>query len=197
MIGQWDIKGSAHGLLSSHPIAPFLSIHHIEAVNPLYPGLSSLDSLKRFVKAMKVEPTSFLQRSICYDRQHMLTFSVSLGYAVQVFPNIVLPRELERAEKTYSAWNGISIRHEFDFDTRDPSKSVCKKPILFFLENVGSAGNATLGTYARAKGKDDLKRKVLCFPRAPPLKYVRRIQVLSYPLTKKWHLVGFYFTLFH
>ncbi|RVX09195.1 hypothetical protein CK203_013763 [Vitis vinifera] len=88
---QWDIRGNAHGLLSSHPIAPFVSIHHVEAVDPFYPGLSSLESLKRFTRAMKVDPGSFLQRSICYDHTRHLTFSVSLGYVVQVFPHIVLP----------------------------------------------------------------------------------------------------------
>ncbi|KAG2676847.1 hypothetical protein I3843_12G073100 [Carya illinoinensis] len=186
---QWDIRGDAHGLLSSHPIAPFVSIHHVDAVDPFYPGLSLLESLKLFAKAMRLEPRSFLQRSICYDRARSLTFSVSLGYVVQVFPNIVLARELERSELTYSAWNKIRERNEFDFDTRDPYSSVCKKPILFFLKDVTRQGNATLGSYARARGREDLKRKVICFPRSVPLRYVSNIQVVGYPLSKNWHLV--------
>lgn len=186
---QWDIRGNAHGLLSSHPIAPFISIHHVEYVDPFYPGLSSLDSLKLFTKAMKTEPRSFLQRSICYDRERHLTFSVSLGYVVQVFPNIVLPRELERSEHTYVAWNKLGHPQEFDHDTRKSYKSVCKKPVLFFLKDVMKDGNATLGSYSRAKAKDDLKRKVFCFPHPPPLQYVQNIQVLGYPLGKNWHQV--------
>ncbi|KAJ6301266.1 hypothetical protein OIU77_015553 [Salix suchowensis] len=185
---QWDIRGSAHGLLSAHPIAPFVSIHHVEAVEPIYPGLSSLESLKLFTKVMKVDPMSFLQRSICYDRVRRLTFSVSLGYAIQVFPSIVQPQILERSEMTYSAWNKIHNLDEFDLDTRDPSKSVCKSPVLFFLEDVERQGNNTLGTYVRAgRLKDDFKRKVLCFPRSAPLPHVGRIQALGYPL-KNWHL---------
>ncbi|XP_038687673.1 uncharacterized protein LOC119987033 [Tripterygium wilfordii] len=184
---QWDIRRNAHGLLSSHPIAPFVSIHHIEAVDPFYPGLSSLDSLKLFTKAMKIEPRSFLQRSICYDHARGLTFSVSLGYVVQVFPSIVLPRELERSEKTFSAWNKINQQKEFDFDTRDPYKSVCKRPILFFLKDVKREHNATVGSYVRAGG-NDLKRKVFCFPRSPPLPHVQSIKVIGYPLRKNWHL---------
>lgn len=186
---QWDIKGNAHGLLSTHPVAPFVSIHHVEAIDPFYPGLSSIESLQLFTQAMKADPGSLLQRSICYDPVERLTFQVSLGYVVQVFPNIVLPRELERAEQTYSAWNGISHRNEFDFDTRDPERSICKKPILFFLKDVGREGNNTLGLYERFKAKDDLKRKVFCFPRLPPLSHVQNIQVLGYPLSKKWHMV--------
>ncbi|KAK8488719.1 hypothetical protein V6N13_130542 [Hibiscus sabdariffa] len=186
---QWDIRGNAHGLLSSHPIAPFISIHHVEYVDPFYPGLSSLESLTLFTKAMRIEPRGFLQRSICYDHQRHLTFSVSLGYVVQVFPNIVLPRELERSELTYVAWNKLGHPEEFDHDIRKSYKSICKKPVLFFLKDVMKDGNATLGSYARAKAKDDLKRKVFCFPHSPPLQNVQNIQVLGYPLGKNWHLV--------
>ncbi|XP_038977392.1 uncharacterized protein LOC103708518 isoform X2 [Phoenix dactylifera] len=116
---QWDIRGNPHGLLAAHPIAPFISIHHVEAVDPIYPGLSLLESLKLFAKAMKTDPQSFLQRAISYDRRKKLTFSVSLGYVVQVFPHVILPRELERSEQTYIAWNRRGNRNEFDFDTRD------------------------------------------------------------------------------
>lgn len=186
---QWDIHGNAHGLLSSHPIAPFVSIHHLEAVDPFYPGLSSLESLKLFTKAMKLEPRSFLQRSICYDQAHRLTFSVSLGYAVQVFPNIVYPRELERSEQTYIAWNTISHSSEFDLDTRVSLRSLCEKPILFHLKDVERRGDAMVGTYTQERGINDLKRRVFCFLRSPPLRNVQIIKVTSYPPEKNWHLV--------
>ncbi|ONK55840.1 uncharacterized protein A4U43_C10F1510 [Asparagus officinalis] len=186
---QWDIRGNPHGLLAAHPIAPFVSIHHVEAVDPLFPGLSTLESLKLFTKAMNTEPRSFLQRAVCYDAIQKLTFSVSLGYVVQVFPNIVLPRELERSEQTYVAWNRVNKRDEFDFDTRDVYRSVCKKPILFFLKDVKKDGNVTLSSYKRAKRTDDLKRKVFCFPRSPPLPYVDEIQISGNPLSENWHLV--------
>ncbi|XP_065017948.1 uncharacterized protein LOC135644367 [Musa acuminata AAA Group] len=186
---QWDIRGNAHGLLAAHPVAPFVSIHHVEAVDPIYPGLSTLGSLKRFTKAMKADPMSFLQRSICYDKRRKLTFSVSLGYVVQVFPTIVLPRELERSEQTYIAWNKLNNRNEFDFDTRDTYRSVCKKPVLFFLRDIERDGNTTLGSYRRVKGRDNLKKKVFCFPRTPPLPDVNEIQVFGTPLSENWHLV--------
>lgn len=188
---QWDIKGDAHGLLSTHPIAPFVSIHHVEAVNPLYPGLSTVDSLKLFTRAMSLDPSSVLQRSICYDHTNRLTFAISLGYVVQVFPSILLPRDLERAELSFSAWNGIRQPHEFDIDIKLPISSLCKKPIIFFLKEVGREGNATLGTYSRSSIKDDLKRKLLCFPRSLPLHKVEKIQVLGFPPNKIWHLVRF------
>ncbi|ESW29020.1 hypothetical protein PHAVU_002G037400 [Phaseolus vulgaris] len=186
---QWDIRGNAHGLLSSHPIAPFVSIHHVEAVHPFYPGLSSLDSLKLFTKAMKANPKSFLQRSICYDHTQHLTFSVSLGYVVQVLPNIVSPRELERSERTYSAWNGNSEANEFDFDAREPYKSLCKGSTLFFLKDTRREGNASWGSYVRGRDKEDFKKRILCFPHFPPMRNVGEIQVAVQPLSKNWHLV--------
>jgi hypothetical protein len=113
-----------------------------------------------------------------------------------VFPGIVPPRVLERSEMTYSAWNKIHSRNEFDLDTRDPSKSVCKRPVLFFLEDVERQGNTTLGTYVQARMKDDLKRSFFCFTRSAPLPYVESIQVLGYPLKKNWHLVSSLFVFF-
>ncbi|CAN1299451.1 B3glct [Linum perenne] len=185
----FDIRGNAHGLLSTHPIAPFVSIHHVEAVDPFYPGLTTLDSLRLFTKAMSLDPASFLQRSICYDHVHRLSFVVSLGYVVQVYPGIVLPRVLERSEKTYAAWNGVSKRDEFDVDTRDTFKSSCKRPVFFFLKDAVKQNNDTLGTYQRAKINDDLKRRVFCFPQSPPIPHVASIRVLARPLRKNWHLV--------
>ena len=161
----------------------------MEAVDPFYPGLGHLESLKLFSKAMKIDPPSFLQRAICYDRRKRLSFSVSLGYVVQVFPYIVLPRDLERSELTYVAWNELGGRNEFDFDTRESIQSLCKQPILFFLEDTWQNSSVTIGSYRRAGGTDEFKRKVLCFPRSRPLPYVKQIHVLGYPLSNKWHLV--------
>lgn len=172
----------------SHPIAPFISIHHLELVDPIYPGLNSLESLDLFTKAMKMEPMSFLQLSVCYDQSQKLTFSVSLGYAIEVYPNVLLPCDLERSQRTYIAYNRMSQRNEFDFDTRDVQKSLCKKPILFFLKEIWKDGNITRGSYMRSSGRDDLKRKVFCF-RSPPLADIDEIQVSSSPLSKRWHLV--------
>uniref|UniRef100_A0ACD5U4Y6 Uncharacterized protein n=1 Tax=Avena sativa TaxID=4498 RepID=A0ACD5U4Y6_AVESA len=184
---QWDIRGNAHGILAAHPIAPFVSIHHVEFVDPIYPGLNSLESLELFTKAMKTEPMSFLQRSICYDVKQKLTFAISLGYVVQVYPSVLLPPELERSERTYIAFNRMSQRTEFDFDTKEIQKSMCKKPVLFFLKDVWKDGNITRGSYIRSTDRDDLKRKVFCF-RSSPLPDIDEIQVSASPLSKRWHL---------
>ncbi|KAI5011237.1 hypothetical protein ZWY2020_013374 [Hordeum vulgare] len=155
--------------MAAHPIAPFISIHHVEFVDPIYPGLNSLESLELFTKAMKTEPMSFLQRSVCYDK------------------NVLLRPELERSERTYIAFKRMSQRTEFDFDTKEIQKSMCNKSVLFFLKDVWKVGNITRGSYIRSSERDDLKRKVFCF-RSPPLSDIDEIQVSVSPLSKRWHL---------
>jgi predicted transcriptional regulator with HTH domain len=160
----------------------------VEFVDPIYPGLNSLESLELFTKAMKTEPMNFLQRSVCYDKRQKLTFAISLGYVVQVYPSVLLPPELERSERTYIAFNRMSQRTEFDFDTKEIQKSMCKKPVLFFLKDVWKDGNITRGSYIRSTDRDDLRRKVFCF-RSSPLPDIDEIQVSASPLSKRWHLV--------
>ena len=110
------------GFLAAHPIAPFVSFHHVETLNPIFPKHKSLDGLKLLMKAMRTDPSGFLQQSIYYDHKRWLTFSISMGYVVQVFPQIILPRELERSERTFTAWNKLDTSFEFDFDTRTPQR---------------------------------------------------------------------------
>ncbi|KAH9320990.1 hypothetical protein KI387_015629, partial [Taxus chinensis] len=186
---QWDVRGNAFGLLAGHPVAPFVSMHHLEAIDPVFPQHNSLDGLKLLVKAMKTEPTSFLQRSICYDHKRRLSFSVSIGYVVQVFPKIILPRELDRIERTFKAWNRRDKAEDFDIDTRTPYRSTCNKPFLFFLKDVHSGEGATIvSTYKRDKTSDDLKRRAFCLSSALPVHEVQEIEVVSRPMPHQWHL---------
>lgn len=186
---QWDIRGNAHGLLAAHPVTPFVSFHHVEAINPIFPQHNSLDGLKHLMKAMRTDPSGFLQQSICYDHKRWLTFSISNGYVVQVFPQIILPQELERSERTFTAWNKLDTSVEFDFDTRPPHRLFCKKPLLFFLEDIQKAGNMTVTTYKRGIQRENLKRASYCFSWALSPYEVQNIQVVSRPMNERWHLV--------
>eukprot|EP01018_Ginkgo_biloba_P007431 Gb_31866 [translate_table: standard] len=187
---QWDVRGNAFGLLAGHPITPFVSMHHLEAIDPVFPHRNSLDGFKLLVKAMKTEPSSFLQRSICYDRKRGLSFSVSMGYVVQVFPKMVLPRELERPERTFKAWNKRDRGEDFDFDTRPSYRSFCNKPFLFFLKDVHSGeGDTVVSTYKRDNATDNWKRRAFCLSWALPVHEVQKIKVVSKPMPERWHLV--------
>ncbi|KAI4987018.1 hypothetical protein ZWY2020_019818 [Hordeum vulgare] len=143
--------------------------------------------LGAFYEGYENRTHELLAASLCYDKKQKLTLAISLGYVVQVYPSVLLPPELERSERTYIAFNRMSQRTEFDFDTKEIQKSMCKKPILFFLKDVWKDGNITRGSYIRSSERDDLKRKVFCF-RPPPLSDIDEIQVSASPLSKRWHL---------
>lgn len=101
---QFDVFGNAHGLLASHPLTPFISMHHLELLSPVFPHLSALDGLRLLTKAMRTEPGSFLQQSIVYDKRYSLSFSISSGYVVQVslVPGFSLPGVCRRVRKLCS-----------------------------------------------------------------------------------------------
>eukprot|EP00250_Pteridium_aquilinum_P022244 c25332_g1_i1 orf=146-1666(+) len=186
---QFDIHGNAFGLLAAHPIAPFISMHHLDEINPVFPDYSALDGLHHLTKAMHTEPSSFLQRCICYDHDKRLTFSISSGYVVQVFPYVLLPRDLERAEITFKAWNMKAGGGEFDFDTRTAIKSVCNRPFLFFLDEIYREGSNVVSIYKRDMTTDSQKRWSFCPFVAPLQRKVQQIQVISKPMDKHWFKV--------
>ncbi|KAJ7285433.1 hypothetical protein O6H91_16G045600 [Diphasiastrum complanatum] len=185
---QCDIFGNALGLLATHPVTPFVSLHHVEVMDPLIPGMSSHDGLRLLTKAMHTEPGSFLQQSICYDHKQGLSFSISTGFVVQVFPEILFPSQLERAEITFRAWNRGNGPGEFDLDTRKP-KSVCKQPYLFYLDDIQSMeeSSSVVSIYKRDVLTDE--RKKYCWSRPFPPNRVHRIQVQSKPLNMNWYMV--------
>lgn len=184
---QFDLHGNAFGLLAGHPITPFISMHHLEEVDPFFPQYNAIEGLHHLTKAMKMEPSSFLQRCICYDREKKLTFSISLGYVVQVYSYVLLPRELERPEITFKAWNKKSGGGEFDFDTRAAIRSVCNKPALFFLDNMYQDGSDVVSIYKRDTSSDSRRRWSLCFSYTPSMDIIR---VTSKPMNEHWFKVS-------
>lgn len=187
---QFDVHGNAFGLLAAHPIAPFLSMHHLDEVDPVFPNLDALGAIRRLVNAMQTEPSSFLQRCICYDRDQRLSFAISLGYTVQVFPHIVFPRYLERSEITFKAWNHKDGKGEFDLDTRRSLKSVCRRPFVFFLEDIYIEESETVvSTYKRDTSIDQSKRQYSCFSRVFSPEVVEQVRVVSKPMGDQWFLV--------
>ncbi|KAJ7541351.1 hypothetical protein O6H91_10G055700 [Diphasiastrum complanatum] len=185
---QCDIMGNAMGLLAAHPVAPFVSLHHVEVMEPLLPGHTLQESLRLLTKAMRTEPGSFLQQSICYDQEQSLSYSVSTGYVVQVYPEILYPSRLERVEVTFRAWNERNGLNEFDQDTRE-SKGICRQPYLFYIEGMQyqKRSGSVISNYKRDLLVDHHKR--YCWSRLFSLDKVQRIRVQSEPLTMNWYKV--------
>eukprot|EP00250_Pteridium_aquilinum_P008811 c18226_g1_i1 orf=963-2597(+) len=186
---QFDVHGNAFGLMAAHPIAPFISMHHLDEVDRFFPGYSVLDGLHHLTNAMQTEPSSFLQRCICYDREKKLTFSISSGYVVQVYPYVLLPKDLERPEITFKAWNKKDGGGEFDFDTRTAIKSRCNKPFLFFLSTIHLEGSNVVSVYKRDSSTASQKWWSLCFSFASHRDDMQQIRVLSKAMSEHWFKV--------
>lgn len=135
---QYDIRGNAFGLMAAHPVVPAISLHHLDALDPMFPNKTKLGSLKHLKKSMEKDPSYFLQQSICYDKKRKWSISISWGYAVQIFRGIMTPRELEMPSRTFYNWNKRAEYTTFSFNSRAFSRNPCQKPFIFYMHNISS-----------------------------------------------------------
>ena len=170
---QLDLKGHVYGLLAAHPVAPLVSLHHLDRLSPISPNsLKRLHAVRSLVGASRRDPARTLQQSICYYRPRSrgsgavtvtLSVSVSWGYMVHLYPSAVPPHELQTPLRTFRAWSG-SPAGPFTVNTRPeaaPNATALpchRRPVMFYLDRVtteespGAAGqrqrqNRTLTEY--------------------------------------------------
>lgn len=143
-----DIRGDPYGLLAAHPLAPLVSLHHLDYVKPMFPTLTRKDSLKKFHGTYETDPGRALQHSLCYDFSRNWSVSVSWGYTVQLYPSLMTAKKLETALLTFQSWRTWS-KEPFTFNTRSLSSNPCERPILYFLDRVEDGTGRTLTTYKR------------------------------------------------
>ncbi|XP_020108976.1 uncharacterized protein LOC109724525 [Ananas comosus] len=139
---QVDVRGDAYGMLAAHPIAPLVSLHHLEYLKPVSPrGATQLEALRSLVGASRFDPARIVQQSICYERGpgYVWSVSVSWGYTVQLYPWTLYPTALEVALETFQTWRSFSPG-PFTFNTRPvgPQDRPCQRPLIFFLDRVES-----------------------------------------------------------
>lgn len=144
---QVDMRGNLFGVLAAHPLSPLCSLHHLDAAQPLFPDMNRTQALRHLIAATNVDPTRILQQTVCYDRSNSLTFSVSWGYAIQVFQGNVLLPDLLAAKKTFAPWR--KIHSNFMFDTRDNPRDPCKRPFVFYLKSITSDKSGIWSSYSR------------------------------------------------
>ncbi|XP_072996241.1 uncharacterized protein [Typha latifolia] len=159
---QVDLRGDAYGMLAAHPIAPLVSLHHLDYLQPVSPtGPTQIDAIRSLVGASRFDPARILQQTFCYESGPGFTWSasVSWGYTVQIYPWALSPWLLEIPLLTFQTWRSFS-NGPFTFNTRVLSpEDPCERPVLFFLDRVrnrtgwlgGSDSTATV--YARYKDK--------------------------------------------
>ncbi|XP_060171000.1 uncharacterized protein LOC132601979 [Lycium barbarum] len=181
---QIDLHGDISGLLSSHPKSPLMSLHHFDAVAPLFPSMDRIQSTKHLMKAAKFDQSRMLQQTICHHRSSNWTFSVSWGYSAHIYEKILPRSYLTELIETFETWtNKPKNPPYYMFNTRSSANDSCETPHVFFLKSIGETWdkNEIWATYSR-----------LAVDRLPgcqvgsnqPANYVNKIQVYS-PRTKR------------
>ncbi|CAI9776404.1 unnamed protein product [Fraxinus pennsylvanica] len=146
---QFDVHGDISGLLSAHPQAPLVSLHHLDYINPIFPYMNQKESLNHLMEAAKIDESRLLQQSICYDKPKNWSFSISWGYSVQLYEAIFLPSMLQRPLQTFTPWSKY-VWPLFLFNTRIPSKNRCKARHFFFFDSVeNKSDNYFITSYSR------------------------------------------------
>ncbi|XP_054797611.1 uncharacterized protein LOC129302748 [Prosopis cineraria] len=134
---QVDAHGDVSGLLSAHPNAPFVSIHHMDTTDPIFPSKNRSESIKHLLRAAKFDHTRILQQTICHHRPNFWTFSVSWGYSLQIYESVFPRWLLKRPLETFKPWLAeISAPPYYMFNTRLPNDNPCEAPHAFFAESM-------------------------------------------------------------
>ncbi|KAL2653041.1 hypothetical protein R1flu_021169 [Riccia fluitans] len=181
---QVDLKGDLHGFLAAHPLSPIISLHHIEAIYPLFPGTTRAQGLKRLKKAINVDPHNILQQSICYTSDKQWSFSVSWGYTVHVYKGFLPPHELEVPQLTFVSWHRRRESYAFPINTRPLPREICDEPAHFYMVDAKplneSRGYSAYVKHERPNRVRDCQEKLM------PMSLVDKIFVISEPVEEDW-----------
>lgn len=155
---QLDIRGNPYGLLAAHPLAPLVSLHHLDQLNPVFPDQSQISSLKKLISAYEIDPARIVQQSVCYDHRRRWSISISWGYTIQIYTSLLITADLQMPFQTFKTWRSSSDG-PFTFNTRWMNPDVCQQPSIFFLDQVSEARTGSVTTYKRYADKDGKKCK--------------------------------------
>ncbi|XP_060175459.1 uncharacterized protein LOC132606127 isoform X1 [Lycium barbarum] len=152
---QIDIREDPFGLLAAHPMAPLVSLHHLDDVQPLFPNQSQLESLRTLTTAYKVDPARTMQQCFCYYHNYKWSISVSWAYAVQIYPWLLSAKDLETPLQTFRTWRSWS-NGPFTFNTRPMSSEPCEQPVIFYLDSIKEDKKGkTVTTYKKSPVKQE------------------------------------------
>ncbi|KAL6980581.1 hypothetical protein U1Q18_022222 [Sarracenia purpurea var. burkii] len=182
--------GDAYGLLAAHPIAPLVSLHHLDSVSPLFPNRTRSESLQTLIRAYRVDPPQTLQQTFCYDHTRKWSVSISWGYTVQIYPSLLTAKDLAEPLQTFQTWRSRS-NGPFTFNTRPMKSDPCERPVIYFLDRVEEDEKGrTLTSYEMRVGVGEPENKCERGRRAGVL-HVRRIVVLAHKMDPEdWNKVS-------
>ncbi|XP_060196624.1 uncharacterized protein LOC132625961 isoform X2 [Lycium barbarum] len=61
---QIDLRGDISSFLSAHPQSPFLSLHHLDLVAPIFPSMNRYDVVNHIMKAASVTTKKMLKSDL-------------------------------------------------------------------------------------------------------------------------------------
>ncbi|XP_073287081.1 uncharacterized protein [Primulina huaijiensis] len=145
---QIDIRGSPYGLLSAHPLSPLVTLHHLDYVEPLFPGIDRIDSVKKLMNGYISDPSRALQHTFGYDPIRNWSVSIAWGYSVQLYPFLLTGKDLSTPLQTFVTW-GTWSKEPFTFNTRVLNLGPCERPIIFYFDGVKELGDGNTLTWYR------------------------------------------------
>ncbi|KAL5716882.1 hypothetical protein ACHQM5_009992 [Ranunculus cassubicifolius] len=181
---QYDVYGNLLGLLGAHPVAPLVSMHHLDVVDPVFPRMSRPRAVQHLFNSINLDSSSILQQSICYDKTRIWSISVSWGYVVQVIRGVLSPRELEMPTRTFLNWYKRADYTAYAFNTRPVTKHPCQKPFVYYMRTVryDRPNKQTLGIYTRHAETAPSCRWKMASPET-----IDSIVVIKKPDPLRWH----------
>ncbi|KAJ4978533.1 hypothetical protein NE237_009313 [Protea cynaroides] len=180
---QYDVYGDLLGLLAAHPIAPLVSLHHLDVVDPIFPGMSRAEGIQHLFESIRQDSASVMQQSICYDKKREWSISVSWGYVAQIIRGVISPRELETPTRTFLNWYKRADYTGYAFNTRPVTANSCQKPYIFYMRTTryDRVKQQTLGIYYRHKAPQPYCRWKMQSPET-----IDSIVVLKTPDHLRW-----------
>lgn len=129
-----------------------MSLHHLDAADPIFPSIDRLQSARHLMKAANLDQSRMLQQVICYNRPSNWSFSISWGYSVYIYENILPRSHLQLPIETFQPW-GVTPKDPpyYLLNTRWPTNDSCEAPHVFFMEKVEKTKkNEILTMYSRS-----------------------------------------------
>ncbi|OEL29053.1 hypothetical protein BAE44_0009926 [Dichanthelium oligosanthes] len=160
---QYDVYGDLLGLLAAHPVAPLVSLHHLDVVRPLFPNARSRPAAVRrlFEGPVMLDSVGVMQQSICYDEAKRWTVSVAWGFVVMVARGVISPREMETPARTFLNWYRRADYKWHAFNTRPLARNPCEQPALYYLaaarRAVARGGETTVTRYQRWRRRNEAR----------------------------------------
>ncbi|XP_072955498.1 uncharacterized protein [Typha angustifolia] len=186
---QYDVYGDLLGLLAAHPVAPLVSLHHLDVVQPVFPSAPSRAAAVRQLLdgPVRLDAAGVMQQSICYDVERRWTVSVSWGFAVIVVRGVMSPREMEMPARTFLNWHKRADYTAYAFNTRPVARNPCQKPYVYYLSRarVDAGRRTTVTQYDRHR--DEGKRPSCRWKIADPAALLDRVVVFKKPDPGLWN----------